>query len=244
MRALKLVCIDCWDTILMDRKEWAGLIEETLWRELLNGGRLVERSKAGIAFDQEARNFRARLEGEQISVPNKERVINFARLLEISLSVNEVAKVSASVDSVILQPPPELNVGVSAFLAELAHKAIEICIISNTGWFSGRAIRIACNYHEISRFVTHMVFSDEVGRAKPSTRIFRDALEASRCIPEEAVHIGDTIATDVKGALASGIWPIELRNAGTSESRGWPAFYSFDRVMHYLASHFQLPGSD
>ena len=50
--------------------------------------------------------------------------------------------------------------------------------------------------------------ADEVGSAKPDAKIFEVAMSAAQCSPEEMIHIGDSIETDVNGALNAGITPI------------------------------------
>jgi len=44
--------------------------------------------------------------------------------------------------------------------------------------------------------------------AKPDPAIFRLALEALRVAPEATIHVGDTPAADVAGALAAGVRPV------------------------------------
>jgi putative hydrolase of the HAD superfamily len=50
--------------------------------------------------------------------------------------------------------------------------------------------------------------SGVVGVAKPDPAIFRLALAALGVTPEAAVHVGDTPAADVAGALAAGVRPL------------------------------------
>src|SRR6185437_1559342 len=49
------------------------------------------------------------------------------------------------------------------------------------------------------------VFSSEVGRRKPDPVIFERALAALGVVPERALFVGDTLATDVAGAAALGM---------------------------------------
>jgi putative hydrolase of the HAD superfamily len=50
--------------------------------------------------------------------------------------------------------------------------------------------------------------SSVVGVAKPDPRVFRIALERIGVEPAHAIHVGDTPAADVDGALAAGITPV------------------------------------
>ena len=50
--------------------------------------------------------------------------------------------------------------------------------------------------------------SAEAGAAKPAAAVFERALEFAGAGPAEAVHVGDSFANDVEGALAAGIRPV------------------------------------
>jgi len=50
------------------------------------------------------------------------------------------------------------------------------------------------------------VFSSEVGRRKPERPIFEHALRALEVDPERALFVGDTLATDIAGAAALGMY--------------------------------------
>lgn len=52
--------------------------------------------------------------------------------------------------------------------------------------------------------------SSVVGVAKPDPGIFRLALDAVGVAPERAVHVGDSLTADVRGAEAAGIRPLHL----------------------------------
>ena len=56
--------------------------------------------------------------------------------------------------------------------------------------------------------VDAVIDSGIVGVAKPNPGIFAIALERCGVAPEHAIHIGDTPAADVDGALAAGVTPV------------------------------------
>jgi putative hydrolase of the HAD superfamily len=58
--------------------------------------------------------------------------------------------------------------------------------------------------------VAAVIDSARVGAAKPDPRIFAVALEQVGARPQEVVHIGDRLATDIAGARAAGIAAIHL----------------------------------
>ena len=58
-----------------------------------------------------------------------------------------------------------------------------------------------------------VVTSAELGACKPDARIFGAALDLARAEPSAAVHVGDSVAEDVRGALEAGIRAVFLRRA-------------------------------
>ena len=52
------------------------------------------------------------------------------------------------------------------------------------------------------------ITSNKIGATKPDPIIFNAALEQTGSIPENTIHIGDQILSDIQGALNSGIKPI------------------------------------
>jgi putative hydrolase of the HAD superfamily len=56
--------------------------------------------------------------------------------------------------------------------------------------------------------------SAEVGAAKPERAIFTAALNLAGVPPEQAWHVGDTLAADVEGALAAGVAPVLIARDG------------------------------
>lgn len=67
----------------------------------------------------------------------------------------------------------------------------------------------------LNRFFKHILISDEIGCAKPSPGIFRQAERRVGRHPRGCLFIGDTWRTDIRGALRSGwraIWIHSRRN--------------------------------
>jgi N-acylneuraminate-9-phosphatase len=56
----------------------------------------------------------------------------------------------------------------------------------------------------------------EFAHGKPDEAIFRAALAAAGCQPDEAIHVGDSLAHDVAGARAVGIYSVWLNRKGLS----------------------------
>jgi len=59
-----------------------------------------------------------------------------------------------------------------------------------------------------------------VGEAKPSPGVFHAALELAGVEPGEAVHVGDSVENDVRGARAAGIRAVLVDRSGAEPAAG------------------------
>ena len=64
------------------------------------------------------------------------------------------------------------------------------------------------------------LLAHECGVAKPDPRIFDMALAQCGCLPEEVIHIGDSLSSDVQGANGCGIRSVWLNRDGTPNETG------------------------
>lgn len=87
-----------------------------------------------------------------------------------------------------------------------------IYIITNNGLpYMERALR----HNGLS--AAGVVSADTVRAYKPHREVFDEALRLSGCVPDEAVHIGDSYAADVVGARSAGIRPVLLLRGGAQQ---------------------------
>ena len=68
-----------------------------------------------------------------------------------------------------------------------------------------------CGLH--GRF-TFVILAQEVGVEKPDPAIFQAACREARCLPEQLMHTGDSLATDVEGARRAGAVSVWLNRDG------------------------------
>jgi putative hydrolase of the HAD superfamily len=99
-------------------------------------------------------------------------------------------------------------------LRRLRHTGVPIVAITNTAHGraeeSLRANHICQVGHGPGVELDAIVDSARVGVKKPDPRIFDIALRAVSCSPSRVVHVGDSVRTDVSGALNAGIRPIHF----------------------------------
>ncbi len=96
---------------------------------------------------------------------------------------------------------------------------------------------------ELGKFFKHLLLSCEVGFSKPHAEIFLEFCRRFGVLPENVLFIGDSVPSDVEGALAVGMMaalidrPQELlkkENLATKQALE-------DRGMIYLTSLSELP---
>ena len=87
-----------------------------------------------------------------------------------------------------------------------------------------------------------IVCADMVRAYKPHRELFEKALEISSCRAEEAVHIGDSITSDVKGALSAGICPLLLDRKEKTEEKDWITVHSLREAICWI--HQKMTGED
>lgn len=64
------------------------------------------------------------------------------------------------------------------------------------------------NEMKLGRHFEHLVYSFEVGVRKPDKRIFEHAAKLFGVTPEECIMVGDSMSSDVEGALSAGMHAI------------------------------------
>jgi FMN phosphatase YigB (HAD superfamily) len=95
-------------------------------------------------------------------------------------------------------------------LAELRSDGVTTVCVSNWDY----ALEEVLDRCGLGDRLDGVVTSAASGARKPDPAIFRAALGLARCSPAEAIHVGDTPAEDVAGALAAGIRPLLLDRDG------------------------------
>ena len=95
-------------------------------------------------------------------------------------------------------------------LEELKKRGKIVGIVSN--WDS-RLFGI-CESLGLGSYLHFILASAVVGAAKPHPKIFQEALKRAGVTPEEALHVGDSLEDDVRGAQGVGIRAVFLDRNG------------------------------
>lgn len=136
---------------------------------------------------------------EHREVPSRER---FARALARTGADPAAAEALSSAHMRHLASVTELPAGYGEVLATLALRH-RLAVVSN--FDHAPTARHVLARHAIDRHFAATVISADFGRRKPHPAIFHEALHRLEVAPGEALHVGDTHADDVAGALGAGL---------------------------------------
>ncbi|HCG7594444.1 TPA: HAD-IA family hydrolase [Vibrio parahaemolyticus] len=102
--------------------------------------------------------------------------------------------------------------GVKEMLTDL-HKHYKLVVITNGPIFSQHPKLKAT---QMAEWVDHIIVGGEEPEEKPAASIFQKALNLVDIKPEEALHIGDSLAADIAGANNMGILSVWVNATGAS----------------------------
>ena len=98
--------------------------------------------------------------------------------------------------------------GITEFLAE-ARKLFTLVVITNGPAFSQVPKVETIN---LAQHVDHIIIGGQEPEQKPARSIFDKALKLANCKAHEAIHVGDSLATDIAGAHNSGITSVWIQH--------------------------------
>ncbi len=73
----------------------------------------------------------------------------------------------------------------------------------------------------MSKYVDHIILGGSLEYEKPHPSIFQLACQNAQCEPSEAIHVGDKLDSDIKGANDSGITSVWV-NSGAYQAAPFP----------------------
>ena len=96
-----------------------------------------------------------------------------------------------------------------ALLDSLHGRGVKTGLIANSWPEPARLLRADAESFGLAPLLDVMVFSEEVGVAKPEPEIFLHALERLGVEPLDAMFVGDRLEADVQGAASVGITTVQ-----------------------------------
>ena len=194
---IRAITFDLWQTLLLEDAEvnrrraqlridrvnavlqatTRPFMEKELWRAFKNCvaacGRIRSQGRE-TSFDRQIEIFLEQLEP---GLPD-------------GLSHDEKKAVREAYDLAFLESPLPPDPAAPPMLESLKRRGCSLGLISNTAMTSGATFRVYLESLGLLQYFDAVVFSDEVGWAKPSGKVFRLALDALGVPPDAAVARG------------------------------------------------------
>ena len=101
-------------------------------------------------------------------------------------------------------------------LEALAARGLKLGVISN--W--DERLRPLLKRMKLASYFETIVVSREVRACKPARAIFRHAVRRLGLPPEAVLHVGDSLAKDVRGAHSAGLCALLLKRGAAAASTG------------------------
>ena len=196
---IQAITFDLWNT-LFSNKSYSELRLQLFFR-------FLKERKISIPFDQFKNAFDAKFHFSEVTfeeikfhhIYTEERILNVLEEINVKIPQTDVDLLTREFESEMLQDPPPLKKGVKNTLEELAPD-YQIGLISNTGVTPGKVLSKVLDEYGILQFFEATIYSDETGLFKPHPKMFEIPLKKFNCSPLNAIHIGDMLETDIKGA--------------------------------------------
>ncbi len=230
---IKAVTFDLWNTLFV-AKSYAEKRIEYLKK-------VLDRRKINRSFEEISEAYRLSLEtaekvrelGDYRFITVNQRLDYILEKLAAEINFEEKAKVKKCFEEIILKDEPPLVEGVVEILKAL-NPYYRIGIICVSGLTPGKVIRRILKKKGVLDYFQSQVFSDEVGYEKPHPAIFEKSLDELGVKPEQAIHIGDLLLTDVAGAKAIGMKAVWFNfNNKVNETTHEPDF-EIPKLLHLI----------
>ena len=182
---LRAVTFDLWQTLILDRPEGlrqprAGRVQG-IYDILVRHGYAVQRDDVERAYDAVGEHLET-LWKMQRDVGTRGQVRILLECLGLDGVVSGDDRIMSALDEAyclpILSALPVANTGAGEVLEALSTRSLALALICNTGRTPGSMLRIVLERLGLSRYLTILTFSDEVGLRKPHPDIFAAALQA------------------------------------------------------------------
>ena len=178
--------------------DWSGTLVQFTWDEEL----LVAGHRAALGRDDPA--FTARYREAMLGGGPQRSYADVLRELGVD---DPDAFIDAEHET--WRPAHEVLGSAQALLESLRSLGIKTGLVANAWPEPARLLRADAEAFGLAGLLDVMVFSDEVGVAKPAPEIFLAALGELGVEPVSAMFVGDRLETDVQGAANLGMTTVQ-----------------------------------
>lgn len=202
---IKLITFDLWNTLISENgTDLTGYRISRISPILARKGIDTDESGMREAFSSAWKMFMYEWESRNYTPTTSSMLSVMFSRLGIEPDRALFREVLHEMETVLLDSPAGLIEGTEDILKELKG-SYKTAIISDTGFTPGRHLRQLLKNLGVYHYFNVTAFSDEIGVSKPDRRMFEFVLRECRVEPDEAVHIGDLLRTDIAGAVNAGM---------------------------------------
>ncbi len=197
---LKAITFDLWNT-LFQNKSYSRIRKGLIKKFLAKNGLKISNTKLHKVYNNNFNFLSPTLKNEQFKhIYTQARLNHMFEELRFEVDPETINEIKDEFEILMLSSPPILRKGIIYTLTNLSSD-YRIGMISNTGITPGKIIREVLKEYNILNFFEVTVFSDETGFYKPHPIAFKTALSQLDCSPRDAMHVGDLLETDIRGAI-------------------------------------------
>ena len=178
--------------------DWTNTLVQFTWDDEL----LVAGHRAGLGRDDP--DFTQRYRALMLGALPRRPYADVLRELD-------VADPDAFIDAEheVWRPAHAVLGSAPALLESLRGSGIKTGLVANSWPEPARLLRADAEAFGLAPLLDVLVFSEEVGTAKPEPEIFLRALDALGVEPHAAMFVGDRLETDVQGAANVGMTTVQ-----------------------------------
>ena len=213
---VKAVTFDLWETLLFERDGSNSQRRAVRCRNLVQVlnilGLKVSAEQVELALNETISSL-LKIWDKNKDVTHLDQIQLFVKHLsrgKVALKEEWIDELTIAYVMPLFEVPPYLNLDAPILLQWLRAQNRLSGIICNTGLMPGTELRRFLSKEGVAEYFDLMIFSDEVRIRKPDRRIFHLAARGLKVKPQEVVHVGDNLKSDVWGAKNAGFKAIYL----------------------------------
>ncbi|MFX1490435.1 MAG: HAD family hydrolase [Promethearchaeota archaeon] len=162
-----------------------------------------------------------------------ERIYRVLEEIDVEIPSPDIKLLQKDLESIMLEDPPLLKTGAKKSL-EILSSDFKIGLISNTGITPGSVLSKVLEGYGLIDLFDIIVYSDETGVYKPHPKMFEIPLKKFNCKAPNAIHIGDSLATDIKGAQDVNMLTIWINDSDYPQMPGIRPDYEVKEVSEMI----------
>jgi HAD superfamily hydrolase (TIGR01509 family) len=213
----KGVLFDLWETLIVDHPERSR--PRRAWRT--EGVRSVlsaygfesDYDEIASTLDSASRGL-TQLHDTGLDLDANGRAHLFMDTLDLATGRRAPREAAVDLLEVIAAMPlelaPQLATDAVETVCAIREQGVKTALVSNAGFTTAPNLRLLLDHYGLSELFDVLVFSDELEIAKPDPRIFKQALAGLGLRPADCAFVGDNPHTDISGALAAGLFTVQI----------------------------------